>query len=76
MISQMIKSGKATVFAHLKHLQEHGETGFLNEALTFIKANRDAMPFEISEVHELLHGDKTKSHHAAWWLSGVSITII
>ena len=61
VISQMIKSGKATVFAHLKHLQEHGETGFLNEALSYIKANRDAMPFQISEVHELLHGDKKES---------------
>ena len=58
VISQMISAGKATVFAHLKHLQEHGETGFLQEALTYIKANRDAMPFEISEVHELMHGDK------------------
>lgn len=56
VISQMIKSGKATVFAHLKHLKEHNETGYLNEALGFIKANRDAMPFKISEVHELLHG--------------------
>ncbi len=44
VISQMIKSGKATVFAHLKHLQEHGEAGYLNEALSFIKANHDAMP--------------------------------
>ncbi len=60
VISQMIKSGKATVFAHLKHLQEHGETGYLNQALTYIKTNRDDMPFKISEVHELLHG--TKEH--------------
>lgn len=58
VISQMIKSGKATVFAHLKHLKEHGETGYLNEALGFIKANRDAIPFKISEVHEALHEDK------------------
>ena len=65
VISQMIKSGKATVFAHLKHLQEHGETGFLNEALTYIKANRDSMPFKISEVHELLHGEKEHKHEAA-----------
>lgn len=56
VIAQMIKSGKATVFAHLKHLQDHGETGFLNQALTYIRAHRDDMPFEISEVHELLHG--------------------
>jgi NAD-dependent dihydropyrimidine dehydrogenase PreA subunit len=57
-ISQMIKSGKATVFAHLKHLQDHNETCYLKEALQFIKANREAMPFEISEVHELLHSKK------------------
>lgn len=60
VIAQMIKSGKATVFAHLKHLQEHGENGFLNEALTYIKSNRDIMPFKISEVHELLHGEKER----------------
>jgi NAD-dependent dihydropyrimidine dehydrogenase PreA subunit len=55
-ISQMVKQGKATMFAHLKHLQDHNETGYLQQALGFIKANREAMPFEISEVHELLHG--------------------
>jgi NAD-dependent dihydropyrimidine dehydrogenase PreA subunit len=65
VIAQMIKSGKATVFAHLKHLQDHGETGFLNVALTYIKANRDRMPFQISEVHELLHGKKEQKHEHA-----------
>jgi ferredoxin len=59
-ISQMIRQGKATVFAHLKHLQDHGETGYLQEALGYIKANREQMPFEISEVHELLHSDKNQ----------------
>ncbi|WP_321370142.1 4Fe-4S binding protein [uncultured Draconibacterium sp.] len=56
-ISQMVKQGKATMFAHLKHLQDHNETGYLQQALGFIKANREAMPFQISEVHELLHGN-------------------
>jgi ferredoxin len=65
VIAQMIKSGKATVFAHLKHLQEHGETGFLNQALTYIKANRADMPFEIREVHELLHAEKEHKHGQA-----------
>ena len=55
-IAQMIKNGKATVFAHLKHLQDHDETAYLQEALGYINGNREAMPFEISEVHELLHG--------------------
>ena len=58
VIAQMIKSGKATVFAHLKHLQDHNETEYLNQALGYIKANKSNMPFPISEVHELLHGQK------------------
>jgi len=44
VISQMVKQGKNTVFAHLKHLQEHGETGFLTEALNYIKANKNDKP--------------------------------
>jgi NAD-dependent dihydropyrimidine dehydrogenase PreA subunit len=56
VISQMIEKGKATVFAHLKHLQEHNEINFLNQALNYIKENRQLMPFSVNEVHELLHG--------------------
>ncbi|SHF42684.1 4Fe-4S binding domain-containing protein [Mariniphaga anaerophila] len=58
VISQMIKSGKNTVFAHLKHLHDHNEAGYLKEALTYIKTNRESMPFSIAEVHELLHGEQ------------------
>lgn len=58
VIAQMIKSGKATVFAHLKHLQDHNETGFLNQALTYIREHREEMPFKLNEVHELLNGSK------------------
>jgi NAD-dependent dihydropyrimidine dehydrogenase PreA subunit len=56
VISQMAKKGKNTVFAHLKHLKEHNETGYLDQALNYIKSHRDEMPFAISEVHELMHG--------------------
>ena len=65
VIAEMVRSGKNTVFAHLKHLQEHGETGFLNIALNYIKANREQMPFKISEVHELLHGKKEEQSHGS-----------
>jgi NAD-dependent dihydropyrimidine dehydrogenase PreA subunit len=57
VIEQMVKSGKNVVFAHLKHLKEHGETGYLHEATTWLKANREALPFSIKEVHELLHDE-------------------
>ncbi len=61
VIAQMMKQGKSTVFAHLKHLQDHGETGYLNTALSYIRANRELMPFQISEVHELLHGSNNQN---------------
>ncbi len=60
VIAQMIKHGKNVVFAHLKHLQEHGETSYLQQATSYLKANRDRLPFSIKEVHELLHGDAPK----------------
>ncbi len=56
VIAQMIKSGKNTVFAHLKHLKDHGETEYLREATTWLRANRESLPFSIAEVHELLNG--------------------
>jgi NAD-dependent dihydropyrimidine dehydrogenase PreA subunit len=62
VMSQMVKSGKATVFAHLRHLQEHNENEYLQQALTFIKNNRESMPFTIKEVHELLHGTNIRQN--------------
>ena len=60
VIAQMVKSGKNTVFAHLQHLREHGESGYLQEALTWIRNNRDSLPFTIAEVHEFMHGGAKK----------------
>ena len=55
VIAEMIKSGEATVFAHLKHLQDHVEEDYLKQALNYLKTNQGRLPFEIGEVHELLH---------------------
>lgn len=55
VIAQMVTKGKATVFAHLKHLQEHNENEYLGSALSYIKQHINQMPFKISEVHNLIH---------------------
>lgn len=36
----MLKQGENTIIAHLEHLEEHGETGFLKEALEFLKEKK------------------------------------
>lgn len=61
VISGMIKSGKNTVFAHLKHLQDHNETGYLTEALNYLKAHRENLPFSIQEVHTLLNSGENQN---------------
>ncbi|WP_430972536.1 ATP-binding protein [Sunxiuqinia rutila] len=55
VIKQMIPKGENLLIAHLKHLKDHGETGFLQEAVRYLKANEEEInvnvPAIISEVH-------------------------
>jgi NAD-dependent dihydropyrimidine dehydrogenase PreA subunit len=37
VMKNIIKAGKNTIIAHLNHLKEHGETGYLKEALEVLK---------------------------------------
>lgn len=36
-MENIVKCGENTIIAHLKHLKDHGETGYLNEALEFLE---------------------------------------
>jgi NAD-dependent dihydropyrimidine dehydrogenase PreA subunit len=58
VMSQMKSKGRNTIIAHMKHLKDHGETGFLQEAVSYLRTNRLELGFDpdsvISEVHN--HG--------------------
>jgi NAD-dependent dihydropyrimidine dehydrogenase PreA subunit len=51
----MISKGKNTVTAHLKHLKEHNETGFLREAVMYMKNHEAELPFNLQEVITEVH---------------------
>ena len=59
VMSKMKDKGKNTIIAHMKHLKDHRETGFLKEAVMFLRTNRAELNFDpdsvISEVHN--HGN-------------------
>ncbi len=59
VMSKMKDKGKNTITAHMKHLKDHGETGFLQEAVMFLRTNRMDLDFDadsvIKEVHN--HGN-------------------
>jgi NAD-dependent dihydropyrimidine dehydrogenase PreA subunit len=59
VMSKMKDKGKNTILAHMKHLKDHGETGFLQEAVLFLRTNKMDLSFDadsvIKEVHN--HGN-------------------
>lgn len=54
VMKEIIKHGFNTVVAHLKHLRDHGETDFLQEALSVLKASTD-LDFTVEEVIDAVH---------------------
>ncbi|HNW49776.1 MAG TPA: 4Fe-4S binding protein [Prolixibacteraceae bacterium] len=58
VLKEMIDKGENTVIAHLKHLKDHNETGFLQEGMKFLKENRDELDFDLDDVIDEIHGNK------------------
>ena len=55
VMKQMKDKGKNTIIAHLKHLKEHGETGFLQEGVTYLKSHKTELNFNLDEVISEVH---------------------
>ncbi len=51
VMENIVKQGKNTIQAHLKHLKEHGETGYLNEAIQVLKEKGIEIPLEEKTAH-------------------------
>ena len=58
----MVEKGRNTVIAHMKHLKDHNETGFLKEAVKFLKENSESLSFDADEVIRTVHF-YGNSHH-------------
>lgn len=44
VMENIIKAGENTIKAHLKHLYEHGQDNYLNEAIEFLKSKKIEIP--------------------------------
>jgi NAD-dependent dihydropyrimidine dehydrogenase PreA subunit len=64
VMKEMAGRGMNTVIAHLKHLKDHNETGFMQEGMRFLKENRDELDFNLDEVIDEIHGNKKQSASA------------
>ncbi len=52
VIREMAVKGKNVVTAHLMHLSEHNETGYLKEALEYLRKNKNNIGFSVEKVIE------------------------
>ncbi len=52
IMKNIARAGKNTIIAHLKHLKDHGETGYLKEALEFLEEREIEVDFnEKTDIH-------------------------
>jgi NAD-dependent dihydropyrimidine dehydrogenase PreA subunit len=58
VMEDMISKGRNTIIAHLKHLKDHREFGFLKEGVEYLLDNRTKADFDIDAVLEVVHNHK------------------
>lgn len=57
----MVGKGKNTVVAHLKHLLEHNETGYYEEAIGYLEENEKALTFSFDDVIKAIDKGQVES---------------
>lgn len=57
VIEIMVSKGFNTVVAHLKHLREHNETGFLKQGMGYLVENEENLPFSVQAVKDAVHAE-------------------
>lgn len=56
VMETIVKGGANTIIAHLRHLKEHNETGYLNQALNFLKEKEIYLEWEEKPQPAQHHG--------------------
>ncbi len=62
VIAEMVNSGANTVIAHLRHLKDHNEYGYLEEGTTWLEVNGKDLPFSVNEVLDAVNGTSGHQH--------------
>jgi NAD-dependent dihydropyrimidine dehydrogenase PreA subunit len=76
VMDQLINKGKNTIIAHLKHLKDHGETGFLQDGVNYLKTHSDKLGFDLMDVLQEVHGHGQKHSHEGGGCPGSRAVVI
>jgi len=58
----MVKKTRNTIIAHLLHLKEHGEDGYLSEGIEYLDKNRDSIKHNVNEIIAEVMNEKKLQH--------------
>lgn len=58
VIKEIIPQGKNVMIAHLSHLKEHIQTGYLKQGVSYLKEIENELPFPLHEVISKVHNLK------------------
>ncbi len=50
VIKQMVSKGENLIIAHLKHLKDHGEHGFMREAISYLKSHEAELDLDVKSI--------------------------
>jgi len=70
VIKQMIPKGENLMIAHLKHLKDHNETGYLQEAINYLKAHEEDLEVNVSAIISAVHHSQPEAHAGGGCASG------
>ena len=59
VVKDIIPKGKNVMIAHLKHLSDHNEHDFFRQAVEYLEANRNNLPWDLNEVKSEVHKSRT-----------------
>jgi NAD-dependent dihydropyrimidine dehydrogenase PreA subunit len=76
VMEQMMNKGKNTIIAHLKHLKDHGETGFLQDGVTYLKDHKDKLDFILTDVLHEVHNNGQHHGHSGGGCPGSREVVI
>jgi NAD-dependent dihydropyrimidine dehydrogenase PreA subunit len=62
VIAEMVKKGRNTVLAHLRHLDDHGEQGYFDQAVATLRARPDTLGFPLDAVLDEIEAAKAPRH--------------
>lgn len=58
VIKGMAEKGRNVVLAHLQHLVDHNELGFVEEGVAWLRNNKESLTFDLDEVTKIIHSSK------------------